>query len=142
MRIGKDYESKRWIVHSDFYKEAIERTPNIGKLYLCYDGSERPSEWARDSCLKPFVELGAVVVRSNHPLDDFQFAMQFRRIAIAPSTFCWWASFLSEAELVFFPRLARSQTSCWGAKNNAEPFIRLEVDEPRYEYIESRTLWD
>lgn len=38
------------------------------------------------------------------PLEQFVFIRKAKRLVITPSTFSWWAAWLSQAELVLFPR--------------------------------------
>lgn len=142
LRLGRDYESKRWILDPEFYQRALERVSGVDRVYVCYDKREMVSNAIRRRCLEPFLDRGAILFKSSSPMEDFSFARRFRRIAIAASTFCWWAAYLSDAEEIFFPSLYTSTTSCWrGVRKDVSP-VRLEVDEPRYNYIDARTLWD
>jgi hypothetical protein len=138
MRLGKDYERRRWVLHPHFYHQVLALAAPFHNLYVCYDASEQVSPWIEEKALAPFRRLGAIVVVCRRPIDDFNFVRQFRYIAIAPSTFCWWAAFLSDAERVFFPDLRGSTTSPWRSTGT----VRLEVSESRYQELPARTLWD
>jgi len=135
-RIGSDYESRRWVLHPKFYMRILESTDRFDKIYICYDLQKQPTRAMRDACLAPFSRFKPYIFESNDAMTDFNFVRQFRNIAIAPSTFCWWAAYLSNAERIFFPDLRNSRTACWGDRN------RLEVDESRYTYLPATTLWD
>jgi hypothetical protein len=141
MRLGRDFEAAKWTLAPDFYYRALESAGKVDKLFICYDSREPISELVWRQCLEPFLRFRPVVFASANPLRDFNFVRQFSRIAIASSTFCWWAAYLSRAEEIFFPNLRCSTTSCWRRRGDPEPFA-LEVDETRYRYIDAQTLWD
>jgi hypothetical protein len=128
------------VLHPDFYTRILESNGKWDNIYICYDLRKRPSAAMQRACIAPLSRFRPHVFESNDAMTDFNFVRQFRHIAIAPSTFCWWAAYLSGAKQIFFPDLRRSRTSCW--RQRKVDFLRLEVDEPRYIYSEGSTLWD
>jgi hypothetical protein len=54
---------------------------------------------------------------------------------MSQSTFAWWASFISKAEIIYFPTITKeSQTALWytNPKRNIDLFVD---DEDRYKKI-------
>ena len=141
LRIGPDYESRRWVLHPQFYESILQRRDQFDKVYICYDLKKKPSDRMREACLAPLARWNPHVFESGDPMTDFNFVRQFRNIAIAPSTFCWWAAYLSNARAIYFPDLRSSRTSCWRRRRPVD-YLRPEVDEPRYVYSPAKTLWD
>lgn len=58
-------------------------------------------------------------------MDDFQLMMSTKRLIITPSTFGWWAAWLSDAEETFLP----VERGIWKAANGIDLFVS---DEDRY----------
>jgi len=63
-------------------------------------------------------------------LDDFKFIMSFNKIVTAPSTFSWWAGYLSEAKEIFAPI---TNLGLMSPQNHHDQLIGIE--ESRYTYI-------
>lgn len=64
------------------------------------------------------------------PLSAMWTLARFNRIVGANSTFSWWGAFLSDASEIYFPRPVAGFWSRETAR------IALEVDDPRYHYLD------
>jgi hypothetical protein len=122
------------VVHvrlGDFFKQFFEKDNyDLGLVHsLIKQQSFRRLVVVTDSPEDPFIErlrsdFAAEVARGDR-LSDFVTLMRAKRLLITPSTFSWWAAWLSEAEHIFFPRGRGS----WGRIKG----INLWVDdEERY----------
>lgn len=142
LRLGADYERRKWIIDPDFYLQVLDIVRPLNRIFICYDWREQISQSILNRCLSPLLHKHAQVFQGATWLDEFNFVRQFQNIAIAPSTFCWWAAYLSRADSIYFPDLLKSITSCWRANDGLKTPIDLQIAEPRYRYIKARTLWD
>lgn len=66
-------------------------------------------------------------------LDNLMFIIKFRNIVVSNSSFSWWAAYLSSAERIVFPRPA---SGLWARHDPVSADLALEVDEPRYLYLD------
>ncbi|CAE7367932.1 unnamed protein product, partial [Symbiodinium pilosum] len=95
--------------------EAHQRAVPNGKLWVVAD----PSMREHPTFLRLVEELGAEVfkgmdqVPSAAWLGDFVWLRSATQIAISPSTFAWWAAFLSEATTVYVPLLPGQVPMPW-----------------------------
>lgn len=62
-------------------------------------------------------------------IEDFQFISSFNRIILSPSTFGWWAAYLSKANKIYIPITQR------GYWSDERPDVDLMVPESRYVFI-------
>lgn len=67
------------------------------RIILCTDTFEDP--------FFKFVEnLNVEVIKANYsPLEQFSLIQKSNKIFLTSSTFCWWASFLSNANEIYYP---------------------------------------
>jgi hypothetical protein len=95
-----------------------------------------------------FDKYDPIRVENENPLKTMALVSRFNRIAISESTFSWWASYLSEAEEIYFPI---SVSGLWGINqtwdrasaswhalnplNVRDSDLYLRVDEDRYKYV-------
>ena len=70
-------------------------------------------------------------LRNGSALKDFAWVRAARHIGIAPSTFGWWAGYLSEARTIYYPALPSSQMP-W--------CLIMPTDDPRYLFVRSKRL--
>lgn len=104
-----------------FYVEALtDMAP--ARVYVCGLGIDD----AVRAALAPF----APVYLDLPALATLKVIMNARRIVLANSTFSWWGAWLSQADEIVYPRVARN---FWGA-DRAD--VALEVPEARYRYID------
>lgn len=90
-----------------------------------------------DSLRKSLADLRPTYVTGTSS-ELFFFLESFRKIAISQSADHWWAAFLSQANLIFFPRCDRGYWSRPSvpllAHEPSHHGIDLRVDEERYIY--------
>ncbi|PIR48222.1 hypothetical protein COU80_05785 [Candidatus Peregrinibacteria bacterium CG10_big_fil_rev_8_21_14_0_10_55_24] len=108
------------------YYEQVLTQAQYDRLVICTDGPTDPF-------LRRFRRFNPVIERRG-VMEDFCLMHSARQIAISQSSFSWWAAFLSHAETIYFPR------SLTGPFSPERPDIDLEVDEPRYVYVQC-TEW-
>jgi hypothetical protein len=90
IRRGVDFGALGWTIDSSYYRRALARIRNIGKVYLFGSG-------LGDEVADVFKEYGVVIVGGS-PLEQFAFMRSFNRMVLSNSTFAWWAALLSNAE--------------------------------------------
>ena len=112
-----------------FFEEALS-CAKYRNIYLCTNNPDHPY-------INNFKKYNPIIRRHQKQysqeavLDDFKFIMSFDKIVISPSTFAWWAAFLSDASEIYFPRRQK------GFFSREAPNINLFVDdEDRYKYID------
>ena len=104
-----------------FYVEALtDMAP--ARVYVCGLGIDDAVRAALAPFEPVYLDLPA--------LATLKVIMNARRIVLANSTFSWWGAWLSQAEEIVYPRVARN---FWGA-DRAD--VALEVPEARYRYID------
>eukprot|EP00435_Cladocopium_sp_Y103_P059283 s266_g21.t1 len=92
-----------------FYKWALEHylqnVPGPGKIWIVTE----PRQRRHPTVMRLQKELGAEVYQEADRLGkegwlgDFAFMRLASYLAIAPSTFSWWAAFIGDASTVYFP---------------------------------------
>ena len=116
-----DYVSSNLSMPMSFYEDCIKNIPH-DKLYICTCDP-------KDPITIDFVKKYNGIMRHKSQLDDFKFIMNFNKIVLSQSTYCWWAAWLSDAKEIYFP--LSEDFGAWGKGHDAN----LIVDEPRYKYI-------
>jgi len=112
-------------VGSDFYCRIL-RKKSWDRLWAVVNHPER--SWNILTDLRKFEPK---VFHSRDHLVDFEFLRQAKRMILAPSTFAWWAAWLSEAEEITMARPSEG----YGSRSHG--VANLEVsDEPRYRYVD------
>ncbi|HAI98139.1 TPA: hypothetical protein DCL30_01175 [Candidatus Peribacteria bacterium] len=106
-----------------FYKDVLKRA-DFDHLVICTDDP-------RDPFFRKFRHHDPEI-KSGDLLEDFCFLKSAKKIALSQSTYSWWAAYLSDATEIYFPR------SLTGPFSSSRPDIDLEVDEPRYRYVQCR----
>jgi len=116
------------VVPASFFDDAMDRA-SYKRVFIC---SESPD----DPFVKRFKKRYRATVRPVGTLDNFGFIMLFKKIVISPSSFYWWASFLSSATEIYFP----IPLSGWWSHEH--PTLDLVVDdEDRYIKIKCREIY-
>jgi len=111
-----------------YYREALNMEKHDRVFILSDD--------ANDPFINLFKKYNAVVYKESNPLEQFRFIMSFNKIIISTSTFYWWASFLSNAQEIYYPLPLQG---FWSKKT---PEIDLRVnDEKRYIYINCKEIY-
>jgi hypothetical protein len=83
--------------------------------------------------LRPFDQYSPIYFVQNHYMDSFNFVRLFSRIVISQSSFCWWASYLSDAKEIYYP-IVRNGPWIVPSRNNED----LRVNEERYIYVSQK----
>ncbi|MFZ2639489.1 MAG: hypothetical protein WA117_00765 [Verrucomicrobiia bacterium] len=120
IRLG-DYFSPRLVPRYGYPLEDVVvliRKQRFDRLYLTTDEPSHPFIQRLQS------EFGAAL-GGKHPLEQFAFSIMARRLVVTPSSYSWWAAWLSNAEQVFFP----VEKGVWLRKNQVNLWVD---DEPRY----------
>ncbi|MEC5032368.1 MAG: alpha-1,2-fucosyltransferase, partial [Oscillatoria sp. PMC 1051.18] len=95
IRIG-DYVKLKRMLPAEFYLKSINLA-QPRKLYICTDSP-------KSDFLNPFHKFNPEIVNLD-TIKSFQFIKSFKKIIISQSTFSWWASYLSSAEEIYFPKI-------------------------------------
>ena len=92
------------------------------RVYLCGTGLDAQA-------LRAFEAFGTEVI-DGAGIDVFRTMTLAPRMILGNSTYGWWGGYLSDAREIVFPRPLR------GPFGPDRPEIDLEVDEPRYRYVD------
>ena len=117
-----DYVSSNFSMPMSFYDNCVKDIPH-NKLYVCTCDPNDPD-------IKDFVKKHNAILRHKSVIDDFKFLMNFNKIVLSQSTYCWWAAWLSDATEIYCPL-----SENFGAWANKEIYSLIVDDEPRYKYI-------
>lgn len=127
IRLG-DYVGLGWDLPMDYYINILKKETYKNAIIVC---DEPNSE--KLSVLK---DMGCIIKdNSNHGsmkfLADFVFVKNAKKCIIANSTFSWWATFLGNADRIYFPNIKFP----W-IPNPEKDDVDLRVyDEDRYVFI-------
>ena len=64
------------------------------------------------------------------PIKDYKIMLAASTVIMSNSTFCWWASWFSDAHKIYFPKPKT------GMFSDCHPHQKLDVSENRYQYVE------
>ena len=101
--------------------ENLLKTIKYDKIVLCTDTFD-------DSFFDFLREMPNLVEARFSALEQFMLIKSANKIIITPSTFCWWAAFLSNATEIYYP-----MTVGLIPTTNKENLI--VDDEERYKYL-------
>jgi len=127
IRLG-DYVGLGWNLDMEYYVKMLKKETYDNAIIVC-DEPNNPK-------LSVLKEMGCVVKdNSNHGkmkfIADFVFVKNAKKCVIANSTFSWWATFLGDAEAIYFPCIKFPWIS-----NPGKDDVDLRVyDEKRYQFI-------
>jgi hypothetical protein len=137
IRRGRDYIPHFGLPLS-YYEEALRAVPHE-RVYIC---TNEPN----DAFVRHLARRHGAVIRGGSfqggkmlpdywsgALDQLLFIRKFRNIVVSNSSFSWWAAWLSSAERIVYPRPA---SGLWAKGDPVSRDLDLEVDEPRYLYLE------
>lgn len=137
IRRGRDY-IPRFGLPLSFYEEALRTVPH-GRVYICTNEPDDPFVRHLASRHGATIRAGSFQGGKILPdywsgaLDNLLFIMKFRNIVVSNSSFSWWAAYLSSAERIVYPIPA---SGLWARDDPVSGDLSLEVDEPRYVYLE------
>ena len=125
IRRGRDYIPRHGLPLS-YYEEALSLV-KFDRVFIC---TNLPS----DPFVRHLQKRYDATIRPPGALDNLLFIQKFNKVIISNSTFLWWAAFLSNATEIVFPRPANG---FWSTRDILSLNIALEIDEPRYKYLDS-----
>jgi hypothetical protein len=80
----------------EFFIEVFEKV-SYNRIILCTDTFDDPFFDFMNS-------LGVEVIKAKYSiLEQFALIMSANKILLTPSTYCWWAAFLSNASEIYYP---------------------------------------
>jgi len=115
-------------VGADFFLREIPKVP-FQKLWIMVNDLERGWEMVGPIRKK----FGGRIVHHSCHLRDFIFLKLASKMLVAPSTFAWWAAYLSEATEIIF---ARPSTG-YGSRSHGVASLEVS-DDPRFRYVNYR----
>ena len=137
IRRGRDY-IPHWGLPLSYYEGALSVVPHE-RVYIC---TNEP----RDPFVRHLARRHGATIRGgpfhggkmlpdywSGALDQLLFIKKFRNIVVSNSSFSWWSAWLSDADRIVFPRPA---SGLWAKSDPVSRDLELEVDEPRYMYLE------
>jgi hypothetical protein len=80
---------------SSFYSTLL-KSIKADKIYLCTDSFD-------DEYFSFLNEFSNVVFYREHYLKQFDLIRKAKTVILSPSTFCWWAAYLGNADKIFYP---------------------------------------
>ena len=111
-------------LHPYYYQKVLERL-DFKKLYLMTDDPD-------NAYLDCFKKYSPELITGSGPEHFFK-AIGFNRIIMSNSTFCWWFTFLSDAQEVFMPMLNGNRCGSWCT--GQLPDIDLRLDLPGVTHV-------
>jgi hypothetical protein len=115
-------------VGADFFLREIPKIP-FQNLWIMVNDLERG--WEMVGRIRK--KFGGRIVHHSCHLRDFIFLKLASKMLVAPSTFAWWAAYLSEATEIVF---ARPSTG-YGSRSHGVASLEVS-DEPRFRYVNYR----
>ena len=112
-------------LHPYYYEQILENI-DFKKLYLMTDDPE-------NSYLNIFRKYNPELITGSGPEHFFK-ALGFKRIVMSNSTFCWWFTFLSDAQEIFLPMLNGNRCGSWCLDHLPEIDLRLDLAGVRHVY--------
>ena len=113
---------------SSFFDTVIalhrQRWPT-GRVWIVCQPCERQNP-AVQRILRRWPNASTLRLRDGSALKDFAWVRAARHIGVAPGTFGWWASYLSDAQTIYYPALP-SAFMPW--------CLIMPTDDPRYRFV-------
>ncbi len=112
-----DYLWQGWGLPFSTYQSIIESHKG-GQIVIVTDDPHDPFLW-RFNSYKP-------LIRSTSAFNDFLYLRSANNILMSPSSFSWWAAFLSEASRIYFPI---PMTGIWALNHDEGVNLFMHGDE-------------
>src|SRR5262249_18231759 len=109
-----------------YYRRILDERPWSAVCLVC--------ECADDPIATKLLAIPGVTHEERSALDDFDFLVASRNIALSVSTFGWWPAWLSNAETIFYP-LAGTFDPGWVGKKKPASIDLAPRDAPRYHFM-------
>ena len=113
-----------------YYTTVLNRL-SFDKLYLMTDDPKH-------EYLRVFDRYNPEYITGYGP-EHFLKAIGFNRIVMSNSTFCWWFTFLSDAEEIYFPMINGGRCGSWCIDHL--PAIDLRLDLPGVTHVYNIPNW-
>src|SRR5260221_634203 len=97
-----DYAINDWVLSLSSYRKLLDEVAH-DRVFVCGTGID-------DGVRAALAAHDPLYYRAR-PIDEFRFIQKFDRIVQSNSSFCWWASLLSNATAVYTPRPDRGYLS-------------------------------
>jgi len=110
------------------YKEIEKMFKNVKfeNLYVCSD------QLSNSNCKKIIEKYNAIPINEN-AIETYKLIKKFNKIVLSPSTFSWWAAWLSDAKEILIPWKKRGMR--WSDDWTKRKGLDLRVNEERYKII-------
>lgn len=83
----------------EFFLDVLKNV-SYNRIILCTDSFDDPFFEFLNS-------LDVEIIKAQYsPLDQFALIQSANKILLTPSTYCWWASFLSKAQEIYYPLIS------------------------------------
>jgi hypothetical protein len=123
------------ILSPEFYTNIL-KNETFDKIYIVMATKSgriwKKQQQHKERYLSYFSEFNNVVV-SNDEYTDFEFIRSFDKIICSNSTFSWWASFLSDASIVYIPEFFEGKHANLNLSSNP----KFHVTKQTYVNIET-----
>ncbi len=117
------YVQSYFNIGPSFFTQSLKEL-SFDKLFVLVNDLERSQPF-----LKAMERFKPLLIHSTNPLEDFEFLRRARIAIVAPSSFSWWACWLSSAERIITARPDEG----FGAEGHLVSDLVIS-DESRYEY--------
>lgn len=104
-----DYFSEKSVLHMNYYKNILDDI-RFNRVFVCGDSF--------DADVKEQLNKYNPIYFHESQIEDFKFIKSFNRIIMANSTYSWLASFLSDAQEIYYP-IPKRDNSYFG-KNSGQ----------------------
>lgn len=105
IRMGEDFfheYSDSEVLHPKYYLDILEKE-TFDNCYIYYYPQE--DEYSK-LYIKLFDKYKPIIIKqSDNPLENFVIPFRFNKIICSNSTFHWWGCYLSEAKIIYIPKL-------------------------------------
>ena len=126
IRRGRDYVPRHALPISYFSEAICQCSPR--RVFITTNSPNDPF-------VKFIAKRFSGKIRPPGALDNLAFISNFSRIVISNSTFLWWGAFLSNANLVIFPR---PSNGFWSKNDPLSTGIALEMPFKGYVYLDAK----
>lgn len=136
LRLG-DYMVNNWHLPLSYIDNLVKSVPH-DNIYVCA-GNGYPKDYTSElkqrteQYLDFIVKEYGVKISQGDKYQDMKMMFMSNKIAMSPSTYSWWGSWLSDAEEVYFPICKHGYwaNGRFGYKDRFSEGIDLTIDEKR-----------
>lgn len=124
-----DYVPHRWNVPINYFISILKKEEYKNAYFVTEDPT--------NPTLRELIDFGCIIKDNsrfgpvNASIADFVFLKNAKKIIMSPSTFSWWAAFLSEG-IVYYPY----NVGLWSKSPGIGDIDLRVLDDPRYKFIE------